>query len=89
MSNAQLVANVINQISTGELELDTTQHDKQLHALTTTKWFQEQWEELCVAFPNAREMTMDQIVRAMRCFTVMMPNEVATIMVSEDPDSNG
>jgi len=88
MSNAQLVANVINQISTGELELDTTHYDKQLHALTTTKWFQEQWEELCLAFPGAREMTMDQIIRAMRCFPIMMPNEVASIMVSEEPDSN-
>ena len=89
MSNAQLVANVIHQISKGELELDTTSHDKQLHALPTTKWFQEQWEELCVAFPGANEMTEDQIIRAMKCFPIMMPNEVASIMVSEYTDSNG
>ena len=84
MSNAQLVANVINQISKGELELDTTSHDKQLHALTTTKWFQEQWEEFCEALPAAKNMSRDEIIRVMNCFTCMFPNEAASIMVSED-----
>ena len=39
MSNALLVAKVINQISKGEIELDTTLYDPQLDAHTTRGWF--------------------------------------------------
>ena len=39
MSNALTVAKVINQISKGEIELDTTLYDPQLDAHTTRGWF--------------------------------------------------
>lgn len=83
MSNALLVANVIKEISTGDLTLDNTYQDKQLDALTSSKWFQDQWEEFCEALPTAKNMSRDEIIRVMNCFTCMFPNEAASIMVSE------
>tara|TARA_R100001510_G_C7583714_1_gene155786 strand:+ start:357 stop:611 length:255 start_codon:yes stop_codon:yes gene_type:complete len=83
MSNELAVANVIHQISKGDLVLENSYQDKQLDAMTTTEWFQEQWDELCVAFPAARNMDEEEIIRMMNCFTCMFPNEAASIMVSE------
>ena len=46
MSNALLVANVIKEISTGDLTLDNTYQDKQLDSLTSSKCFHDQCEEI-------------------------------------------
>ena len=48
------------------------------------EWFQDQWEEFCEALPTAKNMSRDEIIRVMNCFTCMFPNEAASIMVSED-----
>ena len=84
MSNALLVANVIKEISTGDQALDYTYQDKQLDAMTSSRWFQDQWEEFCEALPAAKNMSRDDIIRVMNCFTCMFPSEAASIMVSED-----
>ena len=56
MSNALIVAKVINQISKGEIELDTTLYDPQLDAHTTRGWFMEQWETAMRIASRIREL---------------------------------
>ena len=84
MSNALIVAKVINQISKGEIELDTTLYDPQLDAHTTRGWFMEQWEQQCELHPEFENFSEEQIRRLMNCFTCNLPDEAASIMISED-----